>query len=268
MTRCLKGHFEVTGSDSGLWSPYMMECASGYEQDESTGLLIPVPDRAVYSGALVNTQPGRRFLLPDLKQVDLCQDKAMAAEVLGDLAPKTYWLRDTHGAGGQGAQMLTNYLPGRNYSVEFVCYKGEKLANFQKQRLSYSLKEKTEGLQNRGSSAVSVCTDRRDVWETAERALTRLATHTGTPLHGFYGVDLKEDEDSCPKVTEINAGRLLTASYSYFHLTGYNLPLVGVRAYFEEDQPKLPEYPVGWGVLRQVGQEPRLFGPDITKDWV
>lgn len=239
----------------------MMECEEGDAGDSH--LAIPIPDNQVHEWS----RSGMAFL-PSIEQVGLCQDKAKTAEMLGDLAPKTYWLRDTHGAGGAGAQMLTNYLPGRNYSVEYVFTGDGKVACFQKQRLSYSVKERTEGIENRGSSAVSVCTDRTDVWVTAMRSLNLLRKATGTPLYGFYGVDLKEDENGVPKVTEINAGRLLTASYSYFWLTGYNLPLVGVKAFFGEEQPELPAYPKGYGIIRQVDQFPELFSPEMTKGWV
>lgn len=265
MARCLRGYYEVTGEDIGEFSSLAMECpgwGSVTEGSSADPLLLP---------EMVISVPDSRVLAsdfkPDILQVELCQDKARTARILGAMAPKTYWMRDTHGAGGQGAQMLTGYLPGRNYSQEFVFHNGVKLAQFQKERVSYSLKRRTEGLENVGSSAVSVCTGRPDVLDTALQALYCIAEYTATPLHGFYGVDLKEDETACPKVTEINAGRLLTASYSHFWLTGYNLPLVGVRAFLEEEAPVLPEYPLGYGVLRQTDQLPRLVEPSVTRSW-
>lgn len=262
MTRCLKEWYEVTGWDDSEWARLMSEAETRNLPYELPDIIIPIPDSKVLE---LSELP--RMFLPDESQIRLCQDKADTAKILSDLAPKTYWVRDTVGAGGKGAQMASELLPGRNYSQEFVYFDGEELAAFQKERVSYSVKERSAGLDNRGSSAVSVCTRRQDVLDTSREALRRIAAHTGMPLHGFYGVDLKEDELACPKVTEINAARLLTASYCYYYLTGYNLPLVGARAFLGEDAPKLPDYPVGYGIIRQVGQEPRLFGPEITKDW-
>lgn len=256
LTRCLKEHYTVTGEDTSQWAELMMECLPG--DFRNSDLILTLPDSRIRD----SVRDGAHFL-PPKEQIELCQDKAKTAEILGDLAPKTYWLRDTVGAGGKGAQMLTGYLPGRNFSHEFVFFNGECLAEFQKERVSYAVKGKTEGLENRGSSAVSVCTWYDTVTDAATAALNRLPA----TLHGFYGVDLKEDENGVPRVTEINAGRLLTASYCYFYLTGYNLPLIGVKAYFGEELPPLPDYPVGFGLIRQVGQEPRLFPPEVTKAW-
>jgi hypothetical protein len=233
----------------------MMEAIPGSK--DKADMVIAVPDSLVeYSS-----------FKPSYEQVELCRDKAKTAEVLGSLAPKTYWLRDTVGAGGKGAQMLTNFLPGKNYSHEFVFYEGEELASFQKMRVSYSVKEKTEGIDNRGTSAVSVCTKNEDVATAAYNALHRVSRATDSLLHGFYGVDLKEDENGVPKVTEINAGRLLTASYNYFYLTEYNLPLIGVQAFLGDPMQKLRDYPEGCGIVWQLGQEAKPIDSSITKTW-
>lgn len=254
LSRCLTDHYRVLGDDSSQWSSLMMEVEQlGTQEADMT---IAVPDSIVQLSTF----------RPAFKQIELCQDKAAAALMLDELAPKTYWVRDTHGAGGKGAQMASELLPGKNYSVEFVCFSDEKLARFQKERVSYLVSRRTNGLEDRGSSAVSVCTNIARVWRVAEEALQKLTRATETPLHGFYGVDLKCDERGVPKVTEINAGRLLTASYALFSGTGYNLPLVGVNAFFEMPT-QLPAYPVGWGQIRQVGQLPKLFPPEVTKDW-
>lgn len=278
MTRCLKDHYALTGEDSSQWAELMMECptyGSGKHPDYDTyhgsdGKTIPYPDMELFmADSLIAGQVMPRNFLPPRSHINLCRDKAKLAEVMGDLAPKTYWVRDTVGAGGSGAQMQSEYLPGDNYSVEFVAFQGKILASFQKKRVSYSVKSKTQGIDNRGSSAVSVVTDDPAVNLTANEALKRLSVHTERSAHGFYGIDLKCDENGVPKVTEINAGRLLTASYAFFSGTGYNLPLVGVAAHLGDGTPtpELPEYPLGWGQIRQVGQEPRLFPPDVTATW-
>lgn len=269
LTRCLKDHYDVTGEDSSQWAELMMECKhSVYGFGDMD---IALPDSLI----------AKNSFRPPQEQIDLCQDKAKTADVLGRLAPKVFWERDTHGAGGSGAKMCSEYLPGKNYSVEFVYYKGVIRAEFQKMRVSYSVKSRTQGIENRGSSAVSICTDNAQVFEVAAEAIDRLRSHVygldglsthsvkkDLEPHGFYGVDLKCDSSGVPKVTEINAGRLLTASYAFFHQTRYNLPLVGVEAYLGEKPTPLSDYPVGWGQIRQVGQEPKLFPPEVTKTWI
>lgn len=262
MTRCLQDDFTVQGHDSGPFGEYVQECES--ERDESLhycDLIIPVPDAA----ALKYSEHANTFL-PPKEQIELCADKAKCAEVLGDLSPKTYWVRETKGAGGKGAQMISEYLPGRNFSVEFAFSKTNRIGIFQKERLSYLVKEIEPMVTASGSSAVSICTNNPEVNRTALRALKKVIEATGTQLHGFYGVDLRMDENGVPKVTEINAGRLLTASYTYFYKTGYNLALAGIKAALGEPY-ELGEYPLGYGVIRQTDSLPQIFGPEVTKEW-
>jgi len=263
MTRCLnktKG-LKITGHDTSEYAENMAECeiSEPWEAD----MVIPVPDAAVnskYGDSAVS-------FCPDQKQVILCQNKARTAKVLGYLAPKTYWVRDVEGAGGAGAKMASEFLPGANFSVEFVFFNGKRLARFQKERISYLLKRKEMDVTHSGSSAVSVCRSDKHVNKVAEHALRKIAEHTKTPLHGFYGVDMKENENNEIKVTEINAGRLLTASYNYYSMTGYNLPLVGVCAFLGLPEPKLPPYPEGYGVLRQTDCIAKLVDPEVTRKW-
>lgn len=273
LTRCLKDHYTVTGSDSSQWAELMMECPKRTNSDP-IDMTIAVPD----------SRWEMNDFGPPMTMVRICQNKGKTADVLGDLSPKTYWLRDTHGAGGSGAQIVSSFLPGKNYSVEFVIKHGVILCRFQKERISYSVKSQSQGIENRGSSAVSVVTDRNDVLKAATDAIYKIrdhliandgryvpgqkpSWHSEYDPNGFFGVDLKCDEYDTPKVTEINAGRLLTASYAFFLETGYNLPLVGARSFFGEERPEAPEYPLGVGQIRQVGQLPQFFGPEVTKNW-
>jgi len=263
MAECLKGHYELFGQDDSVWSTQIAQ-SNGIDTSYSHqhDLRLPTPDKLVLANAgLANT------FLPDEYQILCCQDKARTAKTIGDLAPKTYWLRDTDGAGGKGAQMISSFLPGRNYSCEFAVNHGKIIGSFVKERISYSLKYKTEGVENVGSSVVSVCRDNIEVIKIANLALQCVADATKTELHGFYGIDLKEDENGVPKVTEINAGRLLTASYCFFYLTNYNLALAGVKSYFNEDYT-LGEYPTNYGILRTMDRPPVLCPPEVTERWI
>lgn len=261
MTRCLRDYYRIIGSDDSLWGKLMKEAEpidGIYEHD----MTIPVPDSTIASW-----KGWPKVFLPAYKQIILCQDKAKTAQVLGNLAPRTYWVRDTTGAGGKGAHMAAEYLPGRNCSVELVYKDGVLLANFQKQRLSYLVSVTEPDVTKSGSSAVSICIQDADLLSRATEAIDILTATTGSRADGFYGVDFKATEAGVPLITEINAGRLLTASYSYFWLTGWNLPLVGVRAFLGEQAPEMPEYPLGYGIIRQIDQEPRLFTPSQTESW-
>jgi len=265
MARCLSVPelgYEVYGKDESRWGSLAMEVPFAVQPDSTYNLIMPVPDRAVLSYS-----QSRIAFLPPAYQLELCQDKERTARVLDDLAPKTIWVRDTKGAGGSGAQMASEYLPGRNYSVELVYNKGVLLAYFQKRRISYLVKKTEHLVTASGSSAVSICVNDPDLLSRAVDAIGRVCKETTTQAHGFYGIDFKESEKGERLITEINAGRLLTASYSYFWLTGWNLPAIGARAYFGQDPLELPDYPAGCGVIRQADMEPKLFGPEETEAW-
>lgn len=266
LTRCLKGDFSVTGWDDNPWARKMAECDM-IELPDSAELIMPVPD------SLVRLWAGRpRTYLPPSDVIERCQNKELAAKILGPHAPATYWIRDTHGAGGAGAakltgQMCSEYLPGRNLSVELVYHEGELLAWFAKERLSYLVTSVQPNVAGIGSSAVSRCIDdsnARDVAVWAVRAIDKRPC-------GIYAVDMKEDKFGQAKVTEINPGRFLTASYVYFLRTGYNLPRLYVEAALGIDRTPLPPYPEGQAVIRQTdsipwcGRLPRWDHQDI--DW-
>lgn len=51
---------------------------------------------------------------------------------------------------------------------------------------------------------------------------------TSTP-HGVFGIDIKEDLNGIPKVTEINAGRFYTTSH-FLARAGVNMPDMAFRA--------------------------------------
>lgn len=257
--KCLKDHYDIQGHDASVWGELIMPCP--YAEPWNADMILPLPDKAVAS----RYGDSDLSFTPSSTQIELCQDKAKCAEVLGDLAPITYWVRETHGAGGKGAQMASEYLPGRNISVEFCYFNDKEIGFFMKERLSYSIAGSKEPTHQFGTSFVSVCILDKQILNKARRALNKVAMMTLTPLHGFYGVDFKEGEHGF-KITEINAGRLLTASYCYYYLTDYNLLLAGV-ANFLGDKYELGDYPEGYGLIRQMDQEPYLFTPKETKTW-
>jgi hypothetical protein len=258
--KCLKDHYHITGHDTSQWGELVMPCE--YSEPWNADCILPIPDKAVAS----RYGDSDLAFCPDQKQIALCQDKAKCAEVLGDLAPITYWVRETQGAGGKGAQMASEYLPGRNISVELMCYDDCVEAYFMKERLSYSISGSKEPTHQFGTSFVSKCIYDEKILHMAINAINKIANKTLTPTRGFYGIDFKENKDGQFKITEINAGRLLTASYCYYYLTGYNLLRAGIARFLGDDY-KLGEYPLGVGIIRQMDQEPKLFTPEQTKEW-
>jgi hypothetical protein len=244
MVRCLKESFDVVGHDDSLYARHLMECPEGDGE-----LNIVVPSRMHLEWA---DRPD--VFLPPKCQIAVAHDKYKTAKILGGMAPETYWVRDTHGSGGKGAQMCQEFLSGRNASVEAVFVQGSLIATFAKERVSYTTHGADLAIERRGTSMVSRCIKDDRLTTIAILAIECLADYTETEPHGFYGVDFLEDEWGCPKVTEINAGRLLTASYNYF-ANGYNLPVAGVKAFLGEPY-LLGEYPEGLGIVRSYDRPP------------
>ena len=244
MAKCLKDHYDVYGQDDSIWAEKLIKTKLSYNCKGKFDLVIPVADSMM-------TVPDHPQMIPDIREINICQDKAECARALGDLAPKTYWVRDTHGAGGKGAQMCSQYLPGDNYSCELIFNRGDFLGSFVKQRISYSTIKQDLPLEKRGSSMVSICVDKPEIVQRALMAIDRIG---GIP-NGAYGIDFKCNQEGVPLITEINPGRFLTASYVYFYSTGYNLPLALYKSYFEEEY-KLPEPPYGTMIIRCVDSEP------------
>ena len=243
MTRCLSD-FKVFGSDSNPWAKKLMEVPEW--KGEEYDLKIVVPSKMILKDDHVKT------FLPTKEEIDLCWDKAKCAEALGYLAPKTYWVRDTTGSGGKGAQMCSEYLPGRNISCEMVYYNGTLAGYFMKHRLSYSTGGVQEMVAGVGTSMVSTCIDELEILSIADRAVGKVSKKP----NGIFSVDLRENEAGEPKVTEINAGRFLTASYIYYHLTTYNLPRLYVELALGLDLTPLGEMPVGKSIIRQLDRRP------------
>lgn len=259
LSRCLRedNRFEVVGWDDNPWARKLIECEVD-ERDKGTraDLIIPTPDSLVL---LYADRPNT--FLPPRRIVEICQDKALTAKLLGPaLCPETYWVRETSGAGGTGArqEMAAQYLPGRNVSVELLYHEGLLRKYFVKERLSYSVKRVEPNVVGVGTSMVSRCVEGQEYVDLATDAIAKLSGPGKE--RGAFGVDLREDEYGRPYITEVNAGRLLTASYVYYYRCGYNLPRLLVELALGLDLTPLAQYPAGAAVVRQLDSEPYV-GP-------
>lgn len=250
LARCLEPHYDVCGNEQSEYAaklatvPLEPQCPGWSQAD----MLWPVPDKAVAKYADCDLWPH-----PDPAVIKLCQDKGKTALALKDLAPIRYWERDFVGAGGKGAKLMQEFLPGKNYSVELIYWHGVLKAHFSKERLGYDLNGNSEPNHQFGTSMVSVCIWDQNLINLAVEAVLRV--HDGKTPHGVFGVDFKEDSKGIPKVTEINAGRFLTASYIYYY-TWYNLPYFLSKLFLEGYEIEITDYPLGMMVVRGFDTEP------------
>jgi carbamoylphosphate synthase large subunit len=160
------------------------------------------------------------------------------------------WVRTRHGAGSKGATKvkdadqawnwimywnemrgipieeftLSEYLPGRDYNVQGLWHEGVTILIKMCERLSYLDGEnRPSGMSSTPGLAKTLRDDR--VLNLCERAIGVVAPSAC----GVFNIDVKEDVDRIPRITEINAGRFAMITNIY-DLTGrHNMAQAYVR---------------------------------------
>ena len=134
----------------------------------------------------------------------------------------SYW-RDMRGVPAHRFT-ISEYLPGRDFACQSLWQNGRLLLIKTTERISYFRGDSgPSGVSSIGAVHKTVRDPRvADVAERAVRAVDASAS-------GAFSVDLKENRDGVPCVTEINVGRLLTGT-PIFDLTGrHNMAATYVR---------------------------------------
>ena len=136
-------------------------------------------------------------------------------------------------------QLLMEYLPGCEYSVDLACYRGEVLAGVSRRK---SL-----------TSPVQTILDRADLIEYSAQLVAAFG------LHGLINVQYKDAEDGSPKLLEINARA--SGGIAMSCLSGLNLPFIAYQACLQDG--KRSALPVPSYGLR-VAEAPSAF---IVPEW-
>lgn len=233
----------------------------------STGLFFPdkesiaiCADKSLLNGVLENAQ------IPIPKSIQLAS-KSSESDL--DTFLKTYgksWVRARRGAGSRASLpvstakqaiawiswwneekalrvedfMVSEFLPGREYAFQAVYQNGRLIAGEARERVEYLFGFMTPSGQS-SSPSVAKSTRRKDIYDIGISAIEAVSQ---VP-HGVYGVDIKENRDGTPCVTEINAGRFYTTSH-FFARAGVNMPDLAFRASKGEDLKE-----IGVGVLEE-----------------
>src|SRR5919108_3004432 len=140
--------------------------------------------------------------------------------------------------------MVSEMLPGAEFAFQSLWLEGELVTSAARQRLEYVFGHLMPSGQS-SSPSVARTVHRTDVNELASAAV--LAADPSAS--GVFCVDLKEDADGSPLVTEINAGRFFTTS-NFLAEAGANMPYEYVRMALGER----PE-----GLARHDAVEPDLY---------
>lgn len=108
---------------------------------------------------------------------------------------------------------LSEYLPGRDYGVQCLWHKGQLVLAKMAERITYLDTGSPSGVSSMPAVAKTVYEPRvMEVCIAAVRELDRRAS-------GVFFIDLKENDQGDPCITEINAGRFATMTNIY-DLTG------------------------------------------------
>ena len=178
------------------------------------------------------------------------------------------WIRARHGAGGRGSTPAYNkkmalswinywkargvnwefiaqeHLPGRNIGFHSLWKDGELVASMARERIEYIYPHLApSGIT--GTPAVQKTIHD----ETVNRIATEAVLAIDPNFNGIACVDLKNNRNGVPCVTEINAARMFTTSFFFSYASKVflkdhhaNIPYLYVKLAFKETIPEIPKY--------------------------
>jgi carbamoyl-phosphate synthase large subunit len=178
------------------------------------------------------------------------------------------WIRATRGAGGRGSTPASNrevavawinywrarevdwefiaqeMLPGRNIAFHSLWYNGELVTSMARERLEYIYSYLApSGIM--GTPAVQKTVHENTVNKISTDAVLAIDPN----FTGIASVDLKENIEGAPCVTEINPGRMFTTSFFFsyaskvfFNDYRINIPYLYTKLAYKEELPKLEKY--------------------------
>jgi carbamoyl-phosphate synthase large subunit len=132
--------------------------------------------------------------------------------------------------------MLCEFLPGREFAFQSVWKDGEIICSMARERLEYLMGNLFPSGQSSSPSVAKTVHDER-VNEIATKAIKRI----DGKATGIFCVDLKEDRQGTPRVTEINAGRFFTTC-DFFANCGVNMADLYVRLGMGKELPYVDQY--------------------------
>ena len=135
-----------------------------------------------------------------------------------------FWVRSSSGTSGLGSLKITSeedlknwikinpnvelflaskFLPGRNLACKMLYYNGKLLRAAIGERVNYIMaKVAPSGIT--GNTSFGRLLNDPYVFNESNRAMDYIFEQTGAKKHGFFTVDLKEDENGKPYITEVN----------------------------------------------------------------
>jgi len=178
------------------------------------------------------------------------------------------WIRARHGAGGRGSTPANNretalswikywksrgmnwefiaqeHLPGRNIGFHSLWKNGELIISMARERIEYIYPNLAP------SGITGTPSVQRTIHDDAVNEIgTKAVLAIDPDFNGIACVDLKENKEGIPCVTEINAGRMFTTSFFFSYASKVlrkdyhaNIPYLYVKLAFKENIPNIPKY--------------------------
>ena len=151
---------------------------------------------------------------------------------------------------------LSEYLPGRDFLCQSLWRRGALVLANTFERLAYFGGENSPSGVSSLSSLAKTVIDRR-ILDTCVRAIRAL----GRTASGAFSVDLKEDRDGVPCITEINAGRFFIGMTAFDHVGKHNMPHTYVKLALGEPVGLRDEYDAveDYYLVRDLDTLPGVF---------
>lgn len=135
-----------------------------------------------------------------------------------------FWVRSSSGTSGLGSLrvdgeeslknwvqinpgvktfLASKFLPGRNLACKLLYFNGKLIRSACGERVNYIMaKVAPSGIT--GNTSFGRLLNEPKLVEVATKAMDELFKVSGSPKHGFFTVDFKEDADGTPYITEVN----------------------------------------------------------------
>ncbi len=170
--------------------------------------------------------------------------------------------------------MIQEFLPGRNFAWDSLWFNGKLVTSYSRERLEYIYKNVSpSGITGTPTIAKTLHDPRiNQISEASVKALD-------PSPHGFYCVDLKENQDGIPAICEINVGKFHTTGslWAFAAIKSLKLPWYANISYLyvkiayenglpDESIPQYDLYPPDVYLIRHIDAGAILWREDGWKE--
>lgn len=180
------------------------------------------------------------------------------------------WCRFVSMRFGEPTLLAEEFLPGRDYGVTLLYWRGELTGVLIRERLEYLYPQHAVSGRTGTPTAARLLVN-ATLESIACKAVESLGAAANEAPHGMFCIDLREDKDGRPVPTECNAGRFFTTSHAGLgagldlvqHYVGMGLD---GRSAAPASVARIPRAAHGTLVLRHIDAGTTWLRPDEITD--